>query len=62
MEVLSFCNAVIKVSHNYVYEHPKLLGDQKYHNILDATHELSKNYKYIIALSNLESFYHLLYL
>ena len=49
---ISFCNAVIKVSHNYVYEHPKLLGDQKYHNILDATHELSKNYKYINNVRN----------
>jgi len=49
---IKFCNAVIKVSHNYVYEDAKLLGDQKYHNILDATHELSKKYKYINNVRN----------
>ena len=49
---IKFCNAVIKVSNNYVYEDPKLLGDQKYHNILDATHNLSKKYKYINNVRN----------
>jgi len=49
---ITFCNAVIKVSNNYVYEDPKLLGDQKYHNILDTTHELSKKYKYINNVRN----------
>ena len=49
---IKFCNAIIKVSNNYVYEEPKLLGDQKYHNILDAVHELSKKYKYINNVRN----------
>lgn len=49
---IKFCNAVIKVSNNYIYEDPKLLGNQKYHNILDATHELSKKYKYINNVRN----------
>jgi exoribonuclease R len=49
---IKFCNAVIKVSNNYVYEDPKLLGDQKYHNILDCVHELSKRYKYINNVRN----------
>ena len=47
-----FCNAIIKVSNNYVYEEPKLLGDQKYHNILDVAQELSKKYKYINNVRN----------
>ena len=49
---IKFCNAVIKVSNNYVYEESKLLGDEKYHNILDAVHELSKKYKYINNVRN----------
>jgi hypothetical protein len=49
---IKFCNAVIKVSNNYVYEDPKLLGDQKYHKILEAAHELSKKYKYINNVRN----------
>jgi exoribonuclease R len=49
---IKFCNAIIKVSNNYVYEDAKLLADQKYHNILDATHELSKKYKYINNVRN----------
>jgi exoribonuclease R len=47
-----FCNAIIKVSNNYVYEEPNLLGDQKYHNILDIAQELSKKYKYINNVRN----------
>lgn len=49
---IKFCNAVIKVSNNYVYEEPKLLGDEKYHNILNSVHELSKKYKYINNVRN----------
>lgn len=49
---IKFCNAVIKVSNNYVYEDPKLLGDQNYHNILDTAHELSKKYRYINNVRN----------
>lgn len=49
---IKFGNAIIKVSNNYVYEEPKLLGDQKYHNILDTAHELSKKYKYINNVRN----------
>jgi exoribonuclease R len=47
-----FCNAIIKVSNNYVYEEPNLLGNQKYHNILDVAQELSKKYKYINNVRN----------
>jgi len=49
---IKFCNALIKVSHNYVYEDPKLLGDCKYHNILECAQELSKKYKYINNVRN----------
>ncbi len=47
-----FCNAIIKVSHNYVYEDAKLLGDQKYHDIFNVAEELSKKYKYINNVRN----------
>ena len=47
-----FCNAIIKVSNNYVYEEPNLLGNQKYHNILDVAQELSKKYRYINNVRN----------
>jgi len=49
---IKFCNAVIKVSNNYVYEDAKLLGNQKYHDILDAAEKLSKTYKYINNVRN----------
>jgi exoribonuclease R len=47
-----FCNAVIKVSHNYVYEDVKLLSNQKYHDILEVAENLSKKYKYINNVRN----------
>jgi exoribonuclease R len=49
---IKFCNAVIKVSHNYVYEDVKLLSNQKYHDILEVTENLSKKYKYINNVRN----------
>jgi len=49
---IRYCNAIIKVSHNYVYEDPKLLGDPKYHTILNCVRELSKHYKYINNVRN----------
>jgi hypothetical protein len=49
---VKFCNAVIKVSHNYVYEDVKLLGNQKYHDILETAENLSKKYKYINNVRN----------
>jgi exoribonuclease R len=49
---IKFCNAVIKVSNNYVYEDPNLLGNQKYHNILETAHELCKKYKYMNSVRN----------
>ena len=47
-----FCNAFIKVRKNYVYEEPALLGDIKYHEILDVVQEISKKYKYINSVRN----------
>lgn len=49
---IQFCNAVIKVSHNYVYEDVKLLSNQRYHDILEVTENLSKKYKYINNVRN----------
>lgn len=52
IKTISYKNAVIKISHNYVYECVKLLSDSKYHEILDVTQRLSKNYKYINNVRN----------
>lgn len=49
---IKFCNAVIKVSHNYVYEDVKLLSNQKYHDILESVENLSKKYNYINNVRN----------
>jgi exoribonuclease R len=49
---IKYSNAIIKVTHNYIYEDPKLLGDSKYHHLLDLTQELSKNYKYMNNVRN----------
>jgi exoribonuclease R len=49
---IDYKNAVIKVSHNYVYEDAKLLSDSKYHEILDAAQGISRNYKYINNVRN----------
>jgi exoribonuclease R len=47
-----FSNAFIKVHKNYVYEEPKLLGDLKYHEILNIVQKISKKYKYINNVRN----------
>jgi exoribonuclease R len=49
---INYKNAVIKVSHNYIYEDAKLLSDSKYHEILDVAQNISMNYKYINNLRN----------
>jgi len=49
---IKFCNSIIKVSNNYVYEDNKLLSDPKYHNILETAELLSKKYKYINNVRN----------
>ena len=47
IETITFCNAIIKVHKNYVYEEPRLLSSHKYHEILEAVSSLSTKYKYI---------------
>jgi hypothetical protein len=49
---IEYKNAVIRVSHNYVYEDAKLLSDPKYHEILDVAQSISRNYKYINNVRN----------
>jgi len=49
---IKYSNSFIKVIKNYCYEDPKLLGDKKYHTILDTTRRLSKNYLYINSVRN----------
>jgi len=49
---VKFCNAIIKVSKNYVYEESKLLGDPKYHNILEIVKGISTKYNYINNVRN----------
>jgi len=43
---IDYKNAVIKVSHNYIYEHPKLLADTKYNDLLHIAQNISINYKH----------------
>jgi exoribonuclease R len=49
---IKYSNCFIKVFKNYCYEEPKLLADQKYHNILDAAHKLSIKNPYISNVRN----------
>lgn len=49
---LKYSNCLIKVYKNYCYEEPKLLGDSKYHLILDATKLLSVKHSYIDKVRN----------
>ena len=49
---IKHCNSLIKVEKNYCYEEPKLLADQKYHLILDASQKLSIKNKYINNVRN----------
>lgn len=49
---INFCNAVIKVTKNYIYEEPNLLSNPTYYDILETTQELSKNYQYINNVRN----------
>lgn len=41
------CNAMIQVSHNYVYEEPALVANTHYSLLLHQVQRLSTNYKYI---------------
>jgi exoribonuclease R len=43
---VKYCNAIIEVSKNYIYEDVQLLTDKKYHIILDLAQKLSIKYKY----------------
>jgi len=47
-----FTNALIKVHKNYIYEEAILLGDIKYHEILNVVQGISKKYKYINNVRN----------
>ena len=49
---IKFENCFIKVFKNYSYEEPLLLGDPKYHNILDIAYKLSGKYPYITNVRN----------
>ncbi len=49
---IKYCNAIIKVKHNYTYEDPNLLSDIRYHQTLEVAQELSRKYKYINNVRN----------
>ncbi len=49
---IDYKNALIKVSHNYVYEDTKLLSDARYQEILNTAQNISINYKYINNVRN----------
>lgn len=49
---VKYSNSIIKVSKNYCYEEPNLLGDKKYHAILDMVNKLSFKNAYISNVQN----------
>jgi hypothetical protein len=49
---IKYNNCFIKVYKNYCYEEPRLLADDKYHKLLDATKQLSKKIRYINNVRN----------
>jgi exoribonuclease R len=49
---IKYDNCFIKVYKNYCYEEPKLLGDTKYHNIIDLVQKISLKHPYINNVRN----------
>ena len=49
---IKYCNAIIQVSKNYIYEDRQLLADKKYYIILELVQKLSIKYKYINNVRN----------
>jgi exoribonuclease R len=49
---ISYSNCLIKVSKNYIYEEPALLNNPNYKDLLQFTHILSNNHKYIHKLTD----------
>jgi exoribonuclease R len=49
---IKYSNCFIKVSKNYCYEEPKLLADNNYHLILEATQSISLKNRYINNVRN----------
>ena len=49
---IKYCNAIIQVSKNYIYEDRQLLADKKYYIILELAQNLSIKYKYINNVRN----------
>lgn len=47
-----FSNALVKVSHNFVYEQPELMDLPDYIHLLNFTKRLCKKYKYINSVRN----------
>lgn len=44
---MSWCNSVINVAHNYVYDAPQLRSSKPYNHLLICAQELALTYKYI---------------
>ena len=49
---IKYDNCFIKVYKNYCYEEPKLLGDTKYHNIIELVQKISLKHPYINNVRN----------
>jgi len=49
---IAYSNCLIKVSKNYIYEEPALLNNPHYKHLLQFTHILSNNHKYIHKLTD----------
>ena len=49
---IQYCNSLIKVTKNYCYEEPNLLGNYKYQELLETCKNLSNKFKYINNVRN----------
>ena len=52
IEDMTWCNSIIKVSKNYIYEEESLLTNPDYKSLLSITQKMSKKYKYISNIRN----------
>lgn len=49
---ISYCNSIVKLYKNYIYEETKLLMDKNYLDLLEITQNLSKKFKYITNIKD----------
>ena len=50
IQEIRFCNCMIRVTRNFIYEEPDLLVNEPYQKLTRTTRELSKKYKYLSSI------------